>query len=589
MYSVIIRPQNWRGEPEGLAGKLAPLLGLNQSTVSGMLSRGRLTVESSLSHDEALSLHARLESMGFPSEIVEPGGQIIAGPRASSPSDLGVDLLEADVMIEELEVGDATIESLELPELGDDIPDFSSPRATSTTPVPVEPSAEDPAAAGWGMLFPDLAQRATITPTPSHDAPREHALTPTLGATSSAGPPEAQSSSEPVSAEVPLRVSAEMFGGEPVESSPQGAPPLTAFSPSFGAEPVALEPPTSPQSLDARIVAASAVGAPAPQPASTGIRRPGRFDGERLMSAFDEDDDAPPYKPEGFDGRPPHSPFLAGALSFFAPGAGQIYNGEDNHAWYFAQRFWMIKPWIDAVRDAKQTAVKVRTYYAPAPPEGNIKRAFKFAGGWIAVVAFIVISISTVTLGVMRSTRPEPIPRNTAADVYSAMSFAKMRTLEARIASLSALQDAVEEYAAQRSELSTNERTERLFYRGVEDCRRGRYELCIEMMKRVRDADSSHKTAVDFITWAALSKSGARQEMPTIDGPQSLEEYEALLLKTEQLERELDLPTNDETPTDDPASDDPVKAAPANERVEGADGEADAPPPDSDNSDTPDD
>ena len=584
VYSVIIRAQNWPGDPEGLAGKLAPLLGLNQSTVSGMLSRGRLTVESSLSHDEALSLHARLDAMGFPAEIVDPNGELLPTRRDASSLDLDLDLeqLDADVMIADLEVGDATIESLELPDLGVDIPDFSVPRAQVTLASdPVEQASPETSSAGWGMLFPDLAQRAAVDPAPAS----QPVPTPSFGV----GAPEPELSSRPdPSASVPLRVSADMFG-EPVDDPPQPTPPPVAFTPSFGAEPVALDPPDSPRALDARIVAASAVGVPVQQPASTGIRRPGKFDGERLMSAFDEDEDAPPYKPEGFDGRPPHSPFLASALSFIAPGAGQIYNGEDNHAWYFAQRFWMIKPWIDAVRDAKQTAIKVRTYHAPAPPEGNIARALKFAGGWVAVVAFIVISVSTVTLGVLRSTRPEPIPRNAAADVYSAMSFAKMRTLEARIESLSALQDAVDEYAAQRSELSNSERIDRLFYRGVDECRSGRYQICIELMKRVRDADASHKTAVDFITWAALAKSGAKRDMPRIDGPQSLEAYEALLLETERLGRELDLSEPDETEPDAPASDDSVVDPPADDSALDAERQADGSPPDSDNPDAPDD
>lgn len=594
VYSVIIRAQNWPGDPDGLAGKLAPLLGLNPSTVTGMLSRGHLTVESSLSHDEALSLHARLDAMGFPAAIVDPGGELLSARRDTSPPDVELDLdleldfgveldleqLDADVMIADLDVSDAALESLDLPDSGVDVLDFSAPPARANlAPEPVEHAQQDTPGAGWGMLFPDLAQRAAIDPAPSSEP------APSFGA--EAPEPERSSQPEP-SADVPLRVSADMFG-EPVDEPPQPTPPPVAFTPSFGAEPVAIAPLDSPRTLDAQSVAVSASGAPVQQLASTGLRRPGAFDGERLMSAFDEDEDAPPYKPEGFDGRPPHSPFLASALSLIAPGAGQIYNGEDNHAWYFAQRFWMIKPWIDAVRDAKQTAAKVRTYYAPSPPEGNIARALKFAGGWVAVVVFIVSSVSTVTLGVLRSTRPEPIQRSATADVLSAMNFAKMRTLEARIESLSALQDAVDEYAAQRSEFSSSERTDRLFYRGVDECRSGRYQICIELMKRVRDADASHKTAVEFITWAALAKSGAKRDMPKIDGPQSLEAYEALLLEAEQLDRELELPEPDELEPDSPASDDSVADPPPDDSAPDVERRADRSPPDSDDSDAPDD
>ncbi|MFU8805473.1 MAG: hypothetical protein ACNA8W_16800 [Bradymonadaceae bacterium] len=70
-----------------------------------------------------------------------------------------------------------------------------------------------------------------------------------------------------------------------------------------------------------------------------------KFEGNRVAEAFiSNEDERPPYAPKGYDPLPEHVPAIAAVLSGVAPGAGQVYNGEDTRGVQYACGFWGFAP-----------------------------------------------------------------------------------------------------------------------------------------------------------------------------------------------------------------------------------------------------
>ena len=504
-----------------LARQLAPALDLEPATLERLLGRGALTVEEALGEDEARFLSARLERMGVPAEVVdEDAGLSLSSEPPAQDSVRHVRLFED-------EDSDPVSERTSDPEI--DPPWAGSTERAHPAPAP-DPSAEAGLGA-WGALFPDLDQEeAEAPPAASVTAPgppggmerSDRAVievpTGSIQTARGIGPRGAPDISaleeELVELDVPPEESMQGISGlwrlEP-EAETVSEAELLEEGPPRASSPGTLTPPSSP-----------------PQPSSAGLSASRSFDGGRLMGALFEQEEGPPYQPEGFDARAPHSATLAAALSVFAPGAGQIYNGDEDEALHFGLRFWMVAPWIEAVRDARAVGEKVATYWAPRPPEGNLLRALRYALGWLICVGALGLGLGWLgQLAHERSTR-EPPPPYTEDDVELAFEDARIEVREARIAGLDALSAVMDEYTRRgRSTMTDEERSERLFLRGLEVCRARRAKLCAAMMKRVLKFDPRQPDAVRLHTWAALRAQGASQDMPELrrDYP-TLEQYE---------------------------------------------------------------
>lgn len=503
MYAVIVHASS-EAQARDVVPQLVPLMELKAETLHAMCARGFVTVEASLSREEGSFLMARLQALGLPAELVSENDlmrRVEQAPTSSAPLERGFGELVSVPSVSLFDDGEWD-ELEDLIALDDDDSEALPPLSTSDS-SPHE-GDEAPAAGGWGALFPEL-ERGLATP-PVRVA--EDALpSPSAGQTSSSSSP-------------PASPPALSFGAEPVHS-PQVA---------FGAEPVRplsepLQAPARPPLPDPLERSPSSTPPPPSQTPS--------FEGARILSALgmDEDEERPPYAPSGYDPRPPHSSEVARWLSILAPGAGQIYNGDDHRAFDYGVRFMFIKPWIDAATDAARRGEKIATHWAPRPEDGHLFRAFRYMGLWYLTNLFVLIVLFGV-VGVVKDQVTRRSGRDAAlspADVSLAVKDAKLDVLAARIQGLDAVGDALETLQNERSMLSPEERLQRLFIRGLEDCQRSKFALCEETMRRVNElSQNQHRDALRLQTWAAMRRQGGSSApMPEVaTDVRSLEEYE---------------------------------------------------------------
>ncbi len=491
MYAVIVHAQPGNQAQE-VVPQLVSLMDLHASTLHKMAERGFITVESGLSHEEGTFLVARLQALQLPVELISENDlstrvdSPAIQPAPSSPT-TGVPSVS---LFEDMEL-DSLVHSLDFdPAVDVGNSELHAEDIHITTPP--KPRAEE---GGWGALFPDL----NISPEPPARAvqpPMTPAPAPSFTPPSSTG-------------------NASNFGAEPA---------------SFGAEPIAPTPVTPPPSFTSSSLGLPGATSPAsspppPQPMSS-------FQGGKILSAMGvSNEDEPPYKPEGFDDRPPHSPAIAKWVSILAPGAGQVYNGDEHRTLEFGLWFFLVKPWIKGVKQAHTQAEKISTHWAPMPKPGNIFRTLRYMLVWyFAVVMVCVMCVTLVQIGVSFFGRP-PVPKRSPADVSLTVKDARLEMQAARIKALDAVGEVMDEAMAKRSEMSGQERVQRLFLRGLEDCQRGHFPLCEETMRRVNEiANGSHRDALRLQTWAAMRRQGgSRAPMPEVSTPaNSLAEYELL-------------------------------------------------------------
>jgi hypothetical protein len=346
------------------------------------------------------------------------------------------------------------------------------------------------------------------------------------------------------------------FGAEPVAPAPVSAP-----APSFGAEPVAPAPSKIAslwEDVEPLPPAPTLSALPStPRPAAPRISAPvtpargstGGFEGVRISEAVvGEREGAPPYTPQGFDDQAPHLPWLAALLSGLAPGAGQIYNGQPERAMDHGLWFFLIKPWIEGVRQARRQAERIATYWSPRPKSGALFAAIKYAMGWYLVMGVTVGLMSwTISMGLKRATR-EALPETATEDIARALEDARQEAQEARIKGLDA---AMAQAVAQRGSApieDPTERAQRLFLIGLQYCRATQLELCEATMRRVTQLQPGHRDAFRLQAWASLrTKGGGAKPMPEVATHETLSEYEL-----RQISSDMELPMPNPVPAPAP-------------------------------------
>jgi len=65
---------------------------------------------------------------------------------------------------------------------------------------------------------------------------------------------------------------------------------------------------------------------------------------------------------------PPRSPQFAAGLSFFFPGAGQVYNGQPGKGMFILLTCWLVVPWIYGIIDAYITADRINIHRIATRP-----------------------------------------------------------------------------------------------------------------------------------------------------------------------------------------------------------------------------
>jgi hypothetical protein len=538
-YTVVVRARRWKGPPEQLHQLLAPVLGVSAEAAGAMLARGPVTVEADLSDAEARALCARLTAMGLPAEA-----------------------MHEQALLNAIREDKAALASAQPP-----AQPATAARAPRVVSLFEEPSEAD--VGGWGEIFPELDAPPARQPPSASAPPARPLMTPRPTTMSTPAAPVA-AASRAKAGPVALCEDADVAGlfGEFESSLDEPAATMQPIAPalSFGAEPVtpltfgaepAVEPkvPSAPPpQTPSRPVAPSPVAASAPR------RGAASFDGGRIAEAVAARENAPPYTPQGYDDSAPHLPWLAAALSALAPGAGQVYNGQPERAMDYGLWFFMIKPWVAGVRQARRQAERIESYWAPKPPAGALLRALRWALGWYLVVGALVGVFGwAIVKAVERATREE-IPLLTPEDVARVMEDARQHALEARIKGLDA---ALADVSSVRGPpiVDDKERAERLFLIGLQYCRAEQVELCEAMMQRVTQLVPGHRDAFRLQAWASVrAKGGERTPMPEVARKETLSEYEL-----RQISADMDLPMPKAPPTpapDETAPTPPAEAAP---------------------------
>lgn len=509
MYAVIVHASS-EAQARDVVPQLVPLMELQAETLHVMCKRGFVTVESSLSEEEGAFLIARLRALGLPAELVPESELMRRVEFSSSPAPVSSPPPPTASRTRD----DEDVPSVSLFDDGEwgelqEVVELSAMDGDEAATSKTEQQEKHAPSGGWGALFPDLES------VPSTPAPRAPATT------SSSPPPTRPPVTAPTRADEPALT----FGAEPLQAPADIG---------FGSEPLVASPPEPKHAPRAHKDPLERVSAP-PVSAQGGVPSRGpSFEGERILSALglDEDEELPPHAPRGYDPRPPHSAEIARWLSIVAPGAGQVYNGDEHRSLDYGLKFFLIKPWIESVKDATRRGEKIATYWAPRPKEGNLLRTMKYMGSWYLTNAFILLIVVVVT-GVVRdqlTKRSRGSVTLSPAAVSLAIKDAKLDLLAARVESLGAVGDAMEALQNERSKLDPEERLQRLFIRGVEDCQRGKFAMCEETMRRVNElSNNQHRDALRMQTWAAMRRQGGSSApMPVLSiDVRTIKEYES--------------------------------------------------------------
>lgn len=471
-HAVIVQPDQWSGAPTDLARLLAPITGSDEGPLIEALSRGPMTIEADLSAAEARALCERLTKLGVPAEI-----------ETSKPAPV-----EPGVVPPRLTVDRARIT--------DEIP-----RTRRSTMVGFKPMVTDePEDDGWGIVFPDLAKRqsAPATEVAAEAAPRS------------------------------------------LDDLEAGSPPLRGR---VATEPLRAQPAPSPPVLPPEVVRAAPPALPTPRPQTPArVEKPKTpitpegFDATRLSALLPEDEvEQPPYKPTGFDARPEHHPPFALMFAILAPGAGHAFNGDDEEGVALALRFWTIAPWVRSFRQVRDKAERIRTFWAPRPPDGNGVRAFRFVFAWWLSVSLIAVVLAWgIPAVVALFDREPPVEGITASQIESAFESAETRVLSGRVKALDALEKASADLVPDaKFTMTDEERAERLFVIGYLECKRRSYSMCEAMMKRVLQLRPAYGSAIKLQAWASVSRHGRPSPMPDVGEVPTLDQLEMQKMRDE--------------------------------------------------------
>ncbi|MEM1349847.1 MAG: hypothetical protein AAGI01_14895, partial [Myxococcota bacterium] len=523
---------------------LATELGVGEQAVEVMLSRGPLTVEADLTQPEARALVKRLQGRGIPSRALGPG-QDASRPVSGSPPQR-VELFEQPTLdfVSDLQhamdhafdgqvapgsvqprfgvpapaseplgpTGDPTTLLFSVPE----VPGEPEPAEALTQSAPPNP---EPMHGGWGALFPGMerpdapASRAELDAAStelwygSSELPQEPVAlglgaSPTLGAWRDVLPADAKA---PEVRQEPARLE---FGQAPVlQEDP------TDRLPAISSEP--LKAPALRGLADERVPAATSTP-----------RVAGKPDLIQVFAAGEGE----PHTPQGYDARGPHSASIAMTLSIFAPGAGQVFNGQDAEASHYGSFFFLIKPWIDSVRKAREDGQLIEDYKLPRPEDGNFARAMRYMAVWYCMIAVVVYVFSWTAKRTIAQwdKDPGPTPEEIALR-YDALDAAAPPLYDALLRAGAAAKEAAEQIPPDEldlSKMSNEERATRLYIIGLEHCRANDYPACFEFMERVTKLDTSQHDAYRLQTWATMCIAGTTSEMPEVEETRTLEEFD---------------------------------------------------------------
>lgn len=527
-FSVIVEPHRWQRSSDELARLLEPVTGVSSPVLVSLLLRGPITVEADLSHLGAQNLVKRLTQMGIPAAIAdidqptidEPKTVLIA-PKRLNTSDPELDHALNALGIIDIEISDdldvaSHFAGLAAPSTG---PKLSAPRIpaapTAATapiranlnrlPAPVHSAPPDMGpttipSAGWGALFPDL-----------DDGPQtvEMPIESTVILPANKPVPTKSLFEDEDDEDAPMRMP-----GEAIVSGPLSAPFLDSIPETIAPIPVmpAMKPAVDIQPVIAPFEPSKA---------------------EPIVDAFKAREDRAPYAPTGFDDRTPHMPNLARALSIIAPGAGQIYNGDDDQAMEFGFGFWKIKPWIDSAKEAHRRAEKVRDFWLPWPKPGALFRALRYATGfWFVILAVVGIVGFVVSTVLDRRAPKESGP--TEEDWKIVVQDANSRVVSARIAALDAMAEAADNRDSEFI-MDDTERAARIFTVGFGYCQKNDFQRCEELMKRAYSLNRSERRALRLQAWASVqARTPDGSKMPDVGEVESLGEFEMELFRKEQ-------------------------------------------------------
>lgn len=491
-YSVVVNPERWPGELEGLARLLVSVTGHSTRGLAKALSRGPVTLDADLRREEADSLFERIRRLEVPVAIRDQQGRVVerGGPGSGSES-------TGEPATDEAQ-GDADVEEGFEVELGSILDDFDFEEALS---------GED--GAGEGAIADGDVGTDEEAWTPADRHPEGGAFRLSTG-------PDGEVRAERSTGAMSLDEAAAEQVGEHVDdwSDEQSGEPDRASS-----------EPSAPKTSE---------GWRGTTPAED--RR--AFDSLAMTEVLTESEgleDQGPSGGGGFDDRSEHIPPLAVLLSLAAPGAGQIYNGDKEEGRRLGFTGLLLIPWLLSISSAWRSAEKVRRERAPRPPEDSLKSALGHVVLWWLVVgsSAALLVVGGDLLWEMSQEESATSEALAEADRESALTQARINVQEARIAARGAA--AEERKKVDRFTMDRRERAARLFRIGLEHCRARKFEMCQTAMRKVGELSGAYRRrAFRLQAWASSQANPdmPRREMPEIElKGETLSEYESQQLR----------------------------------------------------------
>jgi hypothetical protein len=329
------------------------------------------------------------------------------------------------------------------------------------------------------------------------------------------------------------------------DSSPNGQTDRAsnAESHDFGAVPAddnqQPEPPEAEPEIDETEAPTSAEPADPPSTGPDAGNEPAGFDGLGMHEALGESTGSQNEEPTYSD-RWEHLPPLASLLSLVAPGAGQIYNGDEERGEELIWKALLVWPWVLSVIRAWRQADAILDGKRPRPARGSLRAALGRVGLWWAAIGCLVTVgfIGSELIGGVPSDRDQKHRKETLAqaDRAAALTEGRMQVQEARMRATEAA--ARERRESKRFTMSRAERADRLFRIGLEHCRAHDYAMCHTAMKKVATLDARYRRdAYRLQSWASLQQDPQTPDRPMpevdVEAP-SLSEYESKSIRAHE-------------------------------------------------------
>ena len=489
-YAVTIQASTTEVKPRVMAERLCELLDRPVDQLEEAITGGVMVLENGLKYREAIEIQKELGRRRIPARICAE--EEVQGEKTWLRRG------EEEEIRDGQEVGDEAWQAVgEWEEVELDLDEVVSQKPAPAEEEPGEKSA-------WAELFPDLSE-----PTSSKGGQEEEDFFSELEGFDDPVGGLLDEFSSPVVEDVE-----EIGTWEGADSLDEGGEQL----PLLGA-------------------AQAVVASPA---VSSAVEGSGGFDASVIRQAFvDSEEERPPFKPRSYDPRPPHIPALAAILSFIAPGAGQIFNGEEEKAQRYGMSFFLVVPWVLSIVQAARYGEKVRTYYAPRPEQGAGKRALVYGLKWwlsVAVVAVVVTSM----YGQLEEHLEQRESSRQALVLQEMLHYANDAVEDGVEDGAGAAEVAAAEWEARQEEeraaepsMDPEERARRLFIVGYHYCAGRNYEMCQQMMSRVTSLVPGNRDAFRLQAWASMQSRAARADrepIPEVSGEvPTLNEFEVQL------------------------------------------------------------